>query len=168
MPRLLVDRFAPDTINQFRAAARIREEDALRLAGSGRGTAAVYLWGYAAEMTLKAAWFALIGYPDDKEILPKNLHSAVKTAQVAHQIQWPQKGRLHAVHHWALLLTRHRMTLGCGYSDPMFGAAVVDHSQRIYKRWRETLRYKRNEAYSFEIRTVAESTRWLVSHSLHL
>ena len=68
MPKLLVDRFTADSVGQFRAAAHIRNEDAWRLATSGRGSAAIYLWGYAAEMLVKAAYFHLIGFAENRAI----------------------------------------------------------------------------------------------------
>jgi hypothetical protein len=60
MPRRLLERCPPDSIREFRASARQRFDDGLVLAGGGQRTAAIYLWGYTAEMTLKAAYFSLI------------------------------------------------------------------------------------------------------------
>ena len=60
MPRGLRARCQPDSIREFRAAARQRFQDGLTAAAGERRTAAIYLWGYAAEMTLKAAYFALL------------------------------------------------------------------------------------------------------------
>jgi len=168
MPRLLVNRFVPDSIVQFRATAAIRNEDAWQLARAGRRTAAIYLWGYAAEMTLKAAWFALIRHPEHSPILAKDLRTAVQVAQNNYGIVWPTQGRLHAVLHWAELLLQHRIALRGGYPDPAFGVAVVEHSHRIYDRWREVIRYKKNTAYPSEVRAVAQSTHWLLSNALDL
>jgi hypothetical protein len=162
---LLVARFAPDSIAQFFAAARVRDVDAQQLALAGRGTAAIYLWGYAAEMTLKGAWFALIGFAEDQVISSADLGSAEKQAN-GYLIQWPKAGRWHAIFAWAQLLTQHRITLRGAYPDPQFPAAVMHHSQRIYQRWRETMRYKKNRAYDHEVRAVAESVAWLLAHDL--
>jgi len=60
MPRRLIDRSQPDNIREFRVSARQRYHDGLALAGTGNRTASIYLWGYAAEMLLKAAYFALL------------------------------------------------------------------------------------------------------------
>ncbi len=59
MPRRLLDRCNDDSLREFRAAARQRFNDALVLAANGRRTGAIYLWGYAVEMTLKAAYFSM-------------------------------------------------------------------------------------------------------------
>ena len=50
MPKRLPERWQPECIREFRAAARQRYNDGLALAGQGRRTGAVYLWGYSAEI----------------------------------------------------------------------------------------------------------------------
>lgn len=165
MPRLLVNRLKPDSISQFRAAAHLRHKEASHLANSGHGAAAIYLWGYVGEMILKASWFKLIGLSQDQTVFHHDLRDAVSQAQ-AYGIQW--SGNLHHLPHWAELLVRHRIHLGRGYSPSAFGAEVEEHTQRIYQRWRETLRYKMNRPYPSEIRTVGESAHWLLSNSLRL
>jgi hypothetical protein len=164
MPKLLADRLADDSIGRFRAAARMRNEKAAALVSSGRHAAAVYLSGYVAEMTLKAAWFALLGYDEYAKIGPNDLRTAVKLAG-NYGIAFPN---LHGVWHWALLLSRHRMALGLGYADPTFGQEMVEHSHRVYARWRETLRYKTNRPYRLEVDTVRESAQWLLDRSIEL
>jgi hypothetical protein len=161
MPRLLVERFADDSINQFRMAAYIRNQDAQQLNVAAHHAAAVYLWGYVAEMTLKAAWFQLIGFRPDQPITVRDMHSARGLAG-QYGISWP--GNLHALDAWARLLVEHRIRLGSGYS-PRFCNEVLVHSRRVYARWRETLRYKKNRAYPAEARTVAQSAQWLLYHS---
>jgi hypothetical protein len=64
MPKRLLDRCRPECILEFRASARHRYDEGVALAVSGQRTGAIYLWGYAAEMTLKAAYFALVGLAD--------------------------------------------------------------------------------------------------------
>jgi hypothetical protein len=68
MPRRLLDRCNPDSIQEYRAAARERFHDGLAMAGRGRRTGAIYLWGYAAEMFLKAAYFSVIGTPETRSL----------------------------------------------------------------------------------------------------
>jgi len=43
------------------ASARWRFDEGMALAATGYLTGAIYLWGYCAEMTLKAAYFSLLG-----------------------------------------------------------------------------------------------------------
>lgn len=164
MPKLLVQRFAPDSINQFRIAAQMRNAEAWSLFRSRRGTAAVYLWGYAAEMTLKAAWFSLVGFPDRASIPRKELNAAKAKAR-DYGILWRS---FHDVAGWSELLARHRMDRGPSYPDCRFAAQMVMHGHRISDRWKEDMRYKKNVAYLFEVATMAESVTWLLrnSHSL--
>jgi hypothetical protein len=56
----LIARIPTDhTIREFRAAAGLRYREGQRLALTGNRLTAIYLWGYAAEMLLKAAYFRL-------------------------------------------------------------------------------------------------------------
>jgi hypothetical protein len=167
MPKLLVARFTADSVAQFRIAARMRYDEARSLAGLGHGTAAIYLWGYTAEMVIKAAWFTLIGIPETRPIGPTDLAAAVAVAR-AYGIVWPPQGRYHAIFHWGQLVVQHRMALAKPYPSPRFGRQVIEHSRRIYDCWREVIRYKKNRAYPSEVATVAESTQWLLANSIAL
>jgi len=131
VPKLLVDRFTNDSVGQFRAAAHIRNEDAWHLATSGRGAAAIYLWGYAAEITVKAAWFDLVGFPKNRAISLSDLRQAKSLATATYGLSWT--GNLHNVRHWAELLIQHRIALRRSYADPGFGLQVLDNCQRVYK-----------------------------------
>jgi hypothetical protein len=64
VPRRLLQRCSDDSIREDRAAAQRRFDDRIALAANGRRTGAIYVWGYALEMTVKAAYFSLIGLPD--------------------------------------------------------------------------------------------------------
>jgi len=61
MPKRLLARCKPDSIDEFKLAAHQRYNDGLILSLKGRRTAAIYVWGYAIEMTLKAAYFSFLG-----------------------------------------------------------------------------------------------------------
>lgn len=109
MPRSLLERCQPDSIREFRAAARQRFQDAVSAAASDRRTAAVYLWGYAAEVTLKGAYFRLIGFGSTLVITPLDLQNAVNRG-IALGVVWPTRARWHNVRAWAELLVTHRST----------------------------------------------------------
>ena len=59
VPTRLLARWRPESIREFRATARLRYDDGISLAGQGRRTGVIYMWGYCAEMSLKAAYFSL-------------------------------------------------------------------------------------------------------------
>lgn len=73
MPRPLLTRLQPDSIAEFRAAAGQRFLDGEAAAAGNRRTAAIYLWGYAVEMIIKAAYFQVDGFSERQTILPSDL-----------------------------------------------------------------------------------------------
>src|SRR5262249_5750435 len=123
MPKRLLERCRPDSISEFRAASRLRFQDGLSLAASGRRTAAIYLWGYAAEMTLKAGYFQAIGFPMTRHITPADLRGAVANAP---RLGFSWVGNLHSLESWAQLLVNTRASLpGLAYPILGFGNQVV-------------------------------------------
>ena len=68
MPKNLRHRLADDSVSEFRAAATVRYEDARILASNNRRMAAIYMYGYCAEMILKAAYFRIDGFSPKQPI----------------------------------------------------------------------------------------------------
>jgi hypothetical protein len=168
MPTYLLDRCQPDCIREFRAAALERFEDGLSSEDAGRRTAAIYLWGYAAEMTIKAAYFAATGFAEGRMIAMSDLRNAVAVG-IASAIHWPRQGQLHNVRAWAELLVSLRGTTPrLSYPDPGFGAKVADKGQLLEPIWSERLRYHKNVAYPSEVRRVREAAGWLLFNSSRL
>jgi hypothetical protein len=162
MPRRLLDRCHPDSIREFRASARQRFDDALTLMAAGRRTGAIYLWGYSAEMVLKASYFTLSGLAETDPITwHGHIQPAINRGR-ALGINWPNAGQGHNVRAWAdLLVTARAQSPATAYSQA-FGLEVQRRGQRIRELWRETLRYHKNIAYDFEVRQVRESVEWLL------
>ena len=167
MPRRLLARCQPDSIREFRVAARRRYDDGLVAAGGGRGLAAIYLWGYAAEMTLKAAYFSAVSIGETTRIeMSAHINPAINLGR-ALAIPWPTGGQGHNIRAWAELRVLERAT----HPDPAiaytaaFGRAVQANGQRISQLWNETLRYHKNVPYTFEIRQIREAAEWLLVHS---
>src|SRR5437879_6141475 len=102
MPMRLLKRcHQDDSIREYRAAARQRFDDALAMAGRGRHTGAIYLWGYTAEMTLKAAYFSLIGLAETALISWKvHLQPAINRGK-SMGISWSTQEPGHDVRSWA-------------------------------------------------------------------
>jgi len=168
MPRRLLDRCKPDCIGEFRSAARRRYGEALVLAAAGERTGAIYLWGYAAEMTLKSAYFQFDGLAESDIItVPSHLRPAIARGRSL-SIAWPPQGDGHNVRAWAELLIKVRdLTPGTSFT-PSFRREVHRHGQRIGAMWRETLRYRKNNAYAYEMRQVREATEWFLLNSSDL
>jgi hypothetical protein len=162
MPKRLPDRWRPECIREFRLSARERFDAGVALAAAGRRTGAIYLWGYCAEMLLKAAYFSVIGVAPDTLIDWKlSILPAIERAKKQFQIGWPSKGQGHNIRAWAELLVAERVDLGTAYPVP-FGLAVQRQGQRIGQLWSETLRYHSNVAYLYEVAQIREATEWLL------
>jgi hypothetical protein len=165
MPKRLPARWQPESIREFRASARWRFDEAMALAATGYRTGAIYLWGYSAEMILKAAYFSLLGRSETAlltwagDILP-----AINAGR-AIGIAWPGPGQGHNVRAWAeLLVNEHAATPGAAY-PPLFGQEVQACGQSIGLLWSETLRYHKNVAYLHEMNQVREAAEWLLVNS---
>ena len=164
MPKRLLDRCNPDSIVEFRAAARQRYDDALALAAQGRRTAAIYVWGYAAEMTIKAAYFSFLGHPQRAPITwLGQLLPAINAGQA--MIAWPNQGKGHNVRAWAEFLVLSRAANPATAYPASFAWEVQTQGQRIGQLWRETLRYHKNVAYRYEADQVRQATEWFLLNS---
>jgi hypothetical protein len=168
MPRRLLARWQPESIREFRASARQRFEDGLALAAAGHRTGAIYVWGYTAEMLLKAAYFSLLGRPEmagltwGADILP------AINADRGMGIAWPLAGQGHNVRAWAeLLIAERAATPGAAYPYP-FDREVQERGQTIGELWSEALRYHKNLAYLYEMNQVWEAAEWLLVNAAAL
>jgi hypothetical protein len=169
MPKRLLDRIQPDSIREFRAAAAERYIDGEEVAKVERRTAAIYLWGYSAEMTLKAAYFAVLGYPETRAITINDLIAARNAGMANYHITWPNSGKFHNVRAWAELLVGYRSHFpGVAYAQPSFGDEIKRRGRWIEPLWSETLRYHKNVAYSHEVERVRQATGWLLTNSIKL
>ena len=93
MPRRLLTRCQPDSIREFRASARQRYDDGLTAAAGGRGLAAIYLWGYSAEMLLKAAYFSLLRVGEATSLqMAADIKPAIQLGRGL-GIAWPKAGK---------------------------------------------------------------------------
>jgi hypothetical protein len=168
MPRRLIERCREDSIREFRLAARQRFDDALALAAAGQRTGAIYLWGYTTEMLLKAAYFSLIGMAETGPITwERQLRPAIERGR-ALGIAWPHQGAGHNIRAWAELLISARAADPATAYTVAFGREVQRQGQLFEPLWRETLRYRKNQAYPHEVRQVREATEWFLIHSNQL
>lgn len=168
MPRPLIERCQPDNIREFRAAAQRRFDEGLALAASGHRTGAIYLWGYTAEMIVKAAYFSLRALP---AMVPIRWMPDIRAAIARGRslgVAWPQQGEGHNVRAWADLLVMERAATGIPYAPAHFGAVVQAMGQRFERLWRETLRYHKNVAYVYEVAQIRDAAEWFVINMMIL
>jgi hypothetical protein len=167
MPRRLLARCRPDSIDEFRKAAEARLNDGLQLAASGRRMAAVYLWGYSAEMAIKAAYFSLTGFGRQAPITKADLWQAIALGKGLGML-WPQGAAGHNVRAWAELLVVEANTNPAVMFDVRLGLDIQRHAQRVSEHWNETLRYHKNVPYGYELRQVRTSAEWLLTNTMLL
>ena len=116
-------------------------------------------------MTLKAAYFALLGLADTDAITwNAHLQPAIQRGRGL-GVAWPARGAGHNVRAWAELLVAVRALSPVTAWPSPFDRDVQRCGQRIEQLWRETLRYCKNDAYLFEMRQVREAAEWLLVHS---
>jgi hypothetical protein len=161
MPKPLHERCKPDSIQEFRKAAVVRCIDAQVLAEAGQRAAAIYLWGYAAEMVIKATYFAAIGYRNQQSITLADLDRAKKHSASLLGVPW--SGGLHNIEAWSRLLVNERARLGKPYSV-VLASRIIFHAATLYRYWRETLRYHSNRAWPFEAARAHRSVDWLIEN----
>jgi hypothetical protein len=154
------------SIRAFRAAAGQRYREGRRLALAGDRLTAIYLWGYTAEMLLKAAFFRLRGWLLTQAITLADLYDAQLYAIQTLQLAWPEKN-LHELPRWRELLVEERKRVLNPYPWPFarrFSASVT----RIYLNWREHLRYHPNRPYRGEVGDTFQAVSWLLGQYRHL
>ena len=171
MPKRLTERLKPDSIDEFVAAACERYSDGIALAAQARRTGAIYLFGYSAEMVMKAAYFRAIGVSNRTPLgMRSHLRPAVDQAKLL-GVNWP-KENLHYVQGWGELLvvtqnnlvTTSQPLLASAYSNSAFGQQVTAHATLVQHLWNESLRYHKNRAYEFELQRMETSVSWLMTN----
>jgi hypothetical protein len=163
MPKPLLQRFCRDCVYEFRRAAQVRFDDGISAAQTGRRSAAVYLSGYAAEMTLKAAYFHLLGFAPLQPITMADLRAATLSAP---RLGFVWAGKFHDLHSWSQLLVATRAANpGWGYANPAFGIQVLAAGTKLQALWSETIRYHGNVPYSHEVSAVTSAAEWLLINS---
>lgn len=160
MPRSLLDRCGIDCIAEFRAAARKRFDEAEALAAKDHRLGGIYLCGYAAEMTVKATYFSFLGYTLHQAISIADLKAAASKAVLLGTPVFPN---LHHVECWGRLLIAERFAAAKAYPGP-FVIELLKACQTVQRHWRETLRYRKNQAYSFELEQVRVETLWMLNN----
>ena len=138
------------------SAASERYDDGVHLAGATppRLTGAVYLFGYAAEILLKAAYFEFTQVPPGDDLFVAGHFSAVKKHQDY------GSPNLHEVDRWANLLIQERVRQG-NPLNPLTATLLRYHVGQVSQNWKETLRYRSTRANQAEYDEVKAAVDWL-------
>lgn len=162
MPKPLLQRLRIDSVQEFRRSAFERIEDGYRLAAADRRLGAIYLWGYATEMLLKSAYFSAVGFKATDPVAIADLNNA-KNQAPSLQFQWI--GNLHSLESWSRLLVNSRASHPtANYASQQFGTQVIYQARNMGVLWRETLRYRANQAYQFEVQQARLAVEWFEQH----
>ncbi len=129
---------------------------------AGRGLVAIYLWGYAAEMTLKAAYFSRVKqFGDSAKITMRDINTEIDSGR-KHGIHWPNRGQGHNVRAWAESLVAARRHGSTPVYTLRFASMVQANALLVSRLWSETLRYRVNVPYAHEIRQVQSAANWFL------
>lgn len=161
------DRLSPDTVSKLERAAHQRYASAEVLRLEKRRLAALYFYGYGAEMWLSAAYFRSAGFgpqqPIDRDTRHRRMAQArqLRTAAgivIMHSDPHPLVG-------WARFLQWQRFASGA--PNPHVEQALkeaVNKAILIYDQWRPELRYKVVEITDAQLAVVREAATWFKVH----
>jgi hypothetical protein len=136
------------------------------LVEAGRRTAAIYLFGYVVEMTLKVAFLRLVGHDEDQPITTAILRGYAGTSptSTARTLGLPGTANLHDLASWADLIVAYRADRQLVYTDPELGETMLANTLIVHERWVETIRYHANVAYLHELARVQQACGWILEH----
>ena len=153
------------TAGEFRRAVRLRFAEADRAVEAGDRLIGLYLAGYSAEMTLKAAYFRIVGTKLTEPISLRELNTVKDRYKAQSGSNWP--GNLHNLIAWADLLIAERQIRGVPLSKPL-SKRLSGQVQRIAANWREDLRYHENRPRPSELSATFQSIEWLFANESQL
>jgi hypothetical protein len=167
MPLTLVGRSGSDTLSKLEAAAVLRMREAERLYLAGQRLGAIYLYGYVIEISLKTAYYRVIGLTSATLIDPR-LHrfAAEKVIRAMAALPAHPQGPPMAGHHligWARLLSQVRALPVPGRSplDAAIATELLKQMRDVFNCWAEFLRYRANRPYNEEVQKMRETAKWI-------
>ena len=158
------ERLAPDTINRLRRAAQHRFESANILWNEKRRLAALYMFGYTAEICLATAYYRSAGFPPNAEIDRDTRNPRMAQARL---LEMPNGEKLmprdpHPILGWARFLQFQRMFVGnLSSSDSQRLREAINKAALIYSFWRPELRYKVVDIRDDQLHQIHRATNWL-------
>ncbi len=154
----IIGKIGPDTVSRLERAAEKRFAEADWLAEGKHHLAAIYLYGYVAEIVLGSTYFKMKGYnatdPIPREVLDKTLKLA--------RLRSSMSDKAHPVDGWALLLIEEKAQLyGPAYERRM-ERLLRERSSLISENWSPKLRYRAIEVGADQVKPVRDSAHWLL------
>lgn len=120
------------------------------------------MWGYCAEMSLKAAYFSLTLAETDPIDWMTHIKPAIDRGRSIHGIVWPSRGAGHNIRAWAdLLILERAATAGKSFA-PEDELRIQTHGLEISRLWSESFRYHSNLPYQYEVTKVRLAAEWFL------
>jgi hypothetical protein len=162
------ERLAPDTVNRLERAARHRYESANVLWKEKRRLAALYMFGYTAEICLATAYYRCAGFAPNAEIDRETRNRRMAQARL---IEMPNGDRLmpardaHPILGWARFLEYERIRVGNpSAQDRQRLREAVAKAALVYSYWRPSLRYKVVDFGDEALQKVQKAAKWLLDN----
>lgn len=170
-PIPLGERLSPDTIARLERAAEQRFATAEILRSRERRLAALYLYGYCAEICLSAAYYRSAGFPRnapiDRDIRQRRMAQARQLRTAGREAL--MNSDAHPVVGWARFLEWQRILLGgLTQQDQQRLKEAVNKAILKYSYWRPELRYKTIEITERQLLEVRGAAKWLVENQKQL
>ena len=160
----LADRLAPDTVSQLERAAALRHDDGLALLHAKHGLAAVYLFGYSAEMCLAAAYFRAAGFAAKRAIDRDELRRHMTRARNLQDADGKplMNSDPHPLVGWARFLRWQRTASKISAVNLRRVDDAICNAELLYKHWRPELRYKVVEVTTPQLAEVSMASTWFL------
>lgn len=166
----LAERLASDTVARLERAALQRFTTAEFLRTSRR-LAALYLYGYTAEICLSAAYYRRAGFnpnaPIDRDTRQRRMAQARQLRTTAGEPLMTSDP--HPLVGWARFLEWQRLASGdLPAEDAQRLREAIHKAIAIYNYWRPELRYKTLEITENQLDEVRRAARWLIDNQAKL
>jgi hypothetical protein len=159
MVKTLSQQFGPDTVRKFERAAPQRLEEAATLVAGEHRLVAIYLYGYAIEMLLKAAYFKqILRHASTTEI---DRETRMRVEARARQSGFMSR-EPHDFAGWARLLVTDRRDLKNDEYEKRFGQQIVDKATLAYGKWRPEMRYRVTDASEDDVKAIRSVAEWFL------
>jgi hypothetical protein len=147
-----------DCIQEYEQARSDRLCDGTSLWSWDRDPGAVYILGYAAEITLKCAYFRFSGFTIAQPIGHAELHTEKARAPLL-GVTVPHEG-FHSVKFWGELLVARRRVRARAL-PPALEAVLRAAVDAVYDCWWIEMRYKRGDSSRADLLRMQAAVDWI-------
>jgi hypothetical protein len=170
-PVPLAERLSPDTIAKLERAAQHRFATAEILRNQERRLAALYMYGYCAEICLSAAYYRSSGLsrhtPIDRDTRQRRMAQARQLRTAGGEPL--MNSDPHPIVGWARFLEWQRLLAGdLTQQDEQRLREGINKATLIYGYWRPELRYKTIEITDRQLQEVQRAAKWLIDNQEQL